>query len=242
MNQLYSLSDEELLAAFIPKDSAQKLVQEYASLYHIFTRVSDEQLQQIAGIGKARLRKISVVKEVMERMEEERRQQLTEVSDDTAAFSYFKFLEDKPKEELWALLLNAKNQVLACQQISVGTVNTSWAGIREVYHAVIQHLAFGIILAHNHPSGDSTPSLEDTNVTRKMIQAGKMLEIQFLDHVIIVADMGITVFMPSSLRYGNKKTVQHYTVRLFKSIFQINRCGCRCELALIPKLRLLFDR
>ena len=59
------------------------------------------------------------------------------------------------------------------------------AGIREVYHAAIQHLAFGIILAHNHPSGDSTPSLEDINVTRKMIQAGEMLEIRFLDHVII---------------------------------------------------------
>ena len=185
MNHLYSLSDEELLAAFIPKESARKLVREYASLYHIFTRVSDEQLQQIAGIGKARLRKISVVKEVMERMEEERRQQLTEVSDDTAAFAYFKFLEDKPKEELWALLLNAKNQVLGRKLISVGTVNASWAGIREVYHAAIQHLAFGIILAHNHPSGDSTPSMEDTNVTRKMIQAGKMLEIRFLDHVII---------------------------------------------------------
>ena len=185
MNQLYSLSDEELLAAFIPKDSAQKLVQEYASLYHIFTRVSDEQLQQIAGIGKARLRKISMVKEVMERMEEERREMLTEVSDDIAACAYFKFLEDKPKEELWALLLNAKNQVLGRKLISVGTVNASWAGIREVYHAAIQHLAFGIILAHNHPSGDSTPSMEDTNVTRKMIQAGEMLEIRFLDHVII---------------------------------------------------------
>lgn len=179
------ISDEELLSAFIPKQSAQKLIREYASLYHIFTRVSDEQLQQIAGIGKARLRKISMVKEVMERMDEERRQQLTEVSNDTAAFAYFKFLEDKPKEELWALLLNAKNQVLGRKLISIGTVNASWAGIREVYHAAIQHLAFGIILAHNHPSGDPTPSLEDTNVTRKMIQAGEMLEIQFLDHVII---------------------------------------------------------
>lgn len=173
------------MAAFIPKESAQKLVQEYASLYHIFTRVSDEQLQQIAGIGKARLRKISMVKEVMERIEDERRQQLTEVSDDTSAFAYFKFLEDKPKEELWALLLNTKNQVLGRKLISVGTVNASWAGIREVYHAAIQHLAFGIILAHNHPSGDVTPSLEDTNVTRKMIQAGELLEIRFLDHVII---------------------------------------------------------
>ena len=181
----YPLSDEELLAAFIPKESAQKLVQEYASLYHILTRVSDEQLQQIAGIGKSRRRRISMVEEVMERIEAERRQQLTEVSDDTSAFAYFKFLEDKPKEELWALLLNTKNQVLGRKLISVGTVNASWAGIREVYHAAIQHLAFGIILAHNHPSGDSTPSLEDTNVTRKMIQAGKMLEIQFLDHVII---------------------------------------------------------
>lgn len=178
-------SDEELLAAFIPQDSARKLVQEYSSLYHIFTRVPDEQLQQIAGIGKARLRKVSMVKEVMERIDEERRQALREVSDDTAAFSYFKFLADKPKEEVWALLLTAKNQVIACRQISIGAVNSSWAGTREVYYEAIRHLAAGIILAHNHPSGDPNPSEEDTAVTRKMIQAGEMMDIRFLDHVII---------------------------------------------------------
>lgn len=185
MKLLYPLSDEELLTAFIPKDSAQKLIQEYASLYHIFTRVSDEQLQQIAGIGKARLRKMSMVKEVMERIDEERRQELTEVSDDKTAFAYFKFLTDKPKEELWALLLTTKNQVLACKQISVGTVNSSWAGAREVYHEAVRHLAASVILAHNHPSGDPEPSLEDVNVTRKMIQVGELMDIRFLDHVII---------------------------------------------------------
>lgn len=177
--------DEELLAAFVPQDCAQKLVHEYASLYHIFTRVSDEQLQQIAGIGKARLRKMSMVKEVMERIDEERRQALTDVSDDTAAFAYFQFLADKPKEEVWALLLTTKNQVLACKQISVGSINSSWAGVREVYHEAVQHLAAGIILAHNHPSGDPAPSMEDVNVTRKMIRGGELMDIRFLDHVII---------------------------------------------------------
>ena len=177
--------DEELLAVFVPKNSAQKLVQEYNSLYHIFTRVSDEQLQQIAGIGKARLRKMSMVKEVMERIDEERRQELTDVSDDKTAFAYFQFLTDKPKEELWALLLTTKNQVLACKQISVGSVNSSWAGVREVYHEAVQHLAAGVILAHNHPSGDPEPSLEDVNVTQKMIQVGELMDIRFLDHVII---------------------------------------------------------
>lgn len=177
--------DEELLAAFVPKDCAQKLVQEYASLYHIFTRMSDEQLQQIAGIGKARLRKMSMVKEVMERIGEERRQALTDVSDDKTAFAYFQFLADKPKEEVWALLLTTKNQVLACKQISVGSVNSSWAGVREVYHEAVQHLAAGVILAHNHPSGDPTPSMEDVNVTLKMIRSGELMGIRFLDHVII---------------------------------------------------------
>ncbi len=113
MQQNMYVSDEELLAACIPKNSAQKLVQEYANLYRIFTRVPDEQLQQIAGIGKARLRRMSLFKEVMKRIDEERRQTLPDVSDDTAAFSYFRFLADKPKEELWALLLNTKNQVSA---------------------------------------------------------------------------------------------------------------------------------
>lgn len=179
------ISDEDVLAAFIPKDSAQKLVQEYGSLYHIFTRVSDEQLQQIAGIGKARLRQMSMVKEVMSRVEDERRQALTEVSNDTAAFSYFKFLADREKEELWVLLLNTKNRVIACKMVSVGTIHSSWAGMREVYHEAMQHLAAGIILAHNHPSGDPEPSEEDINVTRKVIQIGEMMDIRVLDHVII---------------------------------------------------------
>ncbi len=185
MKDKQSVPDEELLAAFVPKYCAQKLVREYASLYHIFTRVSDEQLQQIAGSGKARLRKMSMVKEVMERIDEERRQALTDVSDDTAAFAYFQFLADKPKEEVWALLLTTKNQVLACKQISVGSINSSWAGVREVYHEAVQHLAASVILAHNHPSGDPAPSMEDVNVTRKMIRGGELMDIRLLDHIII---------------------------------------------------------
>ena len=129
--------------------------------------------------------KMSMDKEVMERIDEERRQALTDVSDDTAAFAYFQFLADKPKEEVWVLLLTTKNQVLACKQISVGSINSSWAGVREVYHEAVQHLAASVILAHNHPSGDPAPSMEDVNVTRKMIRGGELMDIRLLDHIII---------------------------------------------------------
>ena len=84
-----------------------------------------------------------------------------------------------------ALLLTTKNQVLACKQISVGSINSSWAGVREVYHEAVQHLAASVILAHNHPSGDPAPSMEDVNVTRKMIRGGELMDIRLLDHIII---------------------------------------------------------
>jgi DNA repair protein RadC len=88
-------------------------------------------------------------------------------------------------EELWVLLLNTRNIVLSQDRLYVGSVNTSQVRVSEVFRGAIKANALSIILVHNHPSGDPSPSPEDISLTRAVIQAGKILDIEVLDHVVI---------------------------------------------------------
>ncbi len=89
------------------------------------------------------------------------------------------------KEVLNLVLLDAKNKIIAVKEISVGTLNSSLIHPREVFKEAIKESANSIILVHNHPSGDPKPSKEDIEVTEKLIEAGKSLDIKVLDHIII---------------------------------------------------------
>lgn len=95
------------------------------------------------------------------------------------------FLADRPTEEFWALLLDGKHRVLAWHQVSVGTLNMSLVHPREVFGAAVRLGAAAIAVAHNHPSGDPTPSREDLAVTKRLRDAGELLGIPLMDHVII---------------------------------------------------------
>lgn len=90
-----------------------------------------------------------------------------------------------PKEYLRALFLNAHNRVIRDEVISIGTVNSNIVHPREVFRSGIESNAVAVIIAHNHPSGESIPSLEDIEITKQLIHAGKILGIRVLDHVII---------------------------------------------------------
>lgn len=94
-------------------------------------------------------------------------------------------LEDLPQEVLCALYLNTKNQIVGIQEVTRGTVDRSLATAAEIYKAAIFHNASHVIMAHNHPSGDPEPSREDISVTQRIAEAGRILEIPLLDHVII---------------------------------------------------------
>ena len=94
-------------------------------------------------------------------------------------------LEDLPQEVLCALYLNTKNQIVGIQEVTRGTVDRSLATAAEIYKAAILHNASHVIMAHNHPSGDPEPSREDISVTQRIAEAGRILEIPLLDHVII---------------------------------------------------------
>lgn len=184
-NMMESVSDEELLSAFIPGDTAHTLIKEYSSLYNVLHIVSERQLKTMKGIGNANLNRMCCLREILDRVNREKTTVPKFLGTSTAATSYFRFLKDRMQEELWVVFLNAKNQAIGKKMVSLGTLNASLAEPREIYHAAVQFMAANIIIAHNHPSGDATPSNEDFAVTKAAIKAGRLLHIHLLDHIII---------------------------------------------------------
>lgn len=95
------------------------------------------------------------------------------------------FLEDSDRENLIACCLDTKNQPLSINVVSIGSLNASIVHPREVFKVAILSNAASIIIFHNHPSGDTSPSTEDINVTARLKEAGKLIGIDLLDHIII---------------------------------------------------------
>ncbi|HSH81815.1 MAG TPA: DNA repair protein RadC [Herpetosiphonaceae bacterium] len=94
-------------------------------------------------------------------------------------------MDQLEQEELRVVILNTKNHVLDVVTVYRGTINSSAVRVAEVFKAAIRRNAAAIILAHNHPSGDPSPSSEDVAVTREIVEAGKLLGIELLDHLVI---------------------------------------------------------
>lgn len=97
-------------------------------------------------------------------------------------------LADLDRESLWAVFLNAPRQIIGLHQVSVGTLNGSPVSPREVFKAAILANADKIIVAHNHPSGSLTPSPEDVAVTRRLVEAGRIVGVDVIDHLIITQE------------------------------------------------------
>lgn len=126
-------------------------------------------------------------------MQREKKQQLKIITTSKEAIEYFGFLEDKEQEEFWVMMLNTKNAVIGSKCISIGTLNMALAQPREIFNVAVRNMAASIIVAHNHPSGNCTPSMEDIAVTKNIIKAGKLLNINCLDHIIIGRQKSISL-------------------------------------------------
>jgi DNA repair protein RadC len=100
-------------------------------------------------------------------------------------YEYLQDMRNLPKEHLRGLYLNSHSKILRDEVISIGTVNSNMIHPREVFRPAIEANAAAIVLAHNHPSGEASPSAEDIEITKQLVQAGKILGITVLDHVII---------------------------------------------------------
>jgi DNA repair protein RadC len=182
---LHQITEEELLTAFLPKQNVNELLREYPSLYHILWHASEAQLQGMPGMGREKIKKIQYLREVVTRVQQERTAPMKRIRGSADVIRSFRFLQDRQQEEVWALLLDTKHHILQKRQITIGTVNTCMSAPREFFHAAVQQLAAAVIAVHNHPSGDSSPSTEDTAVTKRLLQIGALLDIPLLDHVII---------------------------------------------------------
>lgn len=145
-----------------------------------------EALEQVKGIGEAKASTVLAAIELGRRVALlEPAQRLTiKTPDDVAALLLPRFRYES-REHFLAVLLSTKNHVLKTAVISIGSLNASIVHPRELFREAINCRAAAVILAHNHPSGDPTPSPEDVALTRKLVEAGSLLDIPVLDHLIL---------------------------------------------------------
>lgn len=186
-----SLKDSELLAILLGSGTQQINVLDLAK--DIFKKFGKEELSQITfdqlktqkGIGKAKACIILASLELGRRFFIREETPRAEINGPESAYSLLKSLSQHKKEHFVALYLNAKNQVLKEEIISIGSLFSNLVHPREVFAPALEVRAAAIILAHNHPSGDPTPSPEDCALTRRLSAAGDLMGIEILDHLVI---------------------------------------------------------
>lgn len=188
-----ALKEEELVAIILRTgikgapvlDLARALLLHYGGLGGL-ARVSATELQGYKGLGMAKAVELQAALELGRRLaglHPEARPQVRSPSDiANLLMPEMAYLE---QEHLRVVLLNTKNQVLAAPEVYVGSLNTSVVRVAELFREAIRQNAAAIIVVHNHPSGDPTPSSEDVQVTHQIAEAGALLDIDVLDHLVI---------------------------------------------------------
>ncbi len=145
-------------------------------------KITLEELLKVKGLGKAKASQIFAVLELGKRLNTENRQEILSASD---VWNFCSDIRVMQKEHFVVFYLDTQNCLIERQTISIGTLNTSLVHPREVFEPALLFHAASIIIAHNHPSGELTPSLEDKEITKRLIQAGKIIGIELVDHVIL---------------------------------------------------------
>ena len=186
-----ALSDADLLAIILQtgtkKENVIDMSNRLISKYGIdkLSVLSLKELQEIKGIGPAKAMKIKASFEFNKRQSVSKKENRP-IKSAKDVFEYLRpKLMDLDKEHFVILHLDSKNKIVKNETISVGILNASIIHPREVFKSAIKESANSIILAHNHPSGDPTPSEEDREITQKLMDAGVLLDIKVLDHVIV---------------------------------------------------------
>jgi DNA repair protein RadC len=189
-----ALSSQELLALVIgrgiPKKSVMTIAQELISRFgnvKAISQASIEELSQIKGIGIAKAAQIKACFELARREDLDLEDLVPfEIKNPEAVVKAVRAsIQDKAKEHFKLILLNSRNKILRISPVSTGTLTTSLVHPREVFRDAITHSAASVVLAHNHPSGDPEPSEDDLKITKKLVESGKILGIEVIDHIII---------------------------------------------------------
>jgi DNA repair protein RadC len=188
-----SLSNGELLAILLRTglpgetvvDVAQRLLVTYGGLLGL-SRADHAALCKERGLGEVKAAKLLACVELSRRLALERPEERVRIhSPEDVAVLISSEMAALDQEELRVVLLNTKNEVLRVVTVYRGSVNAAQIRVAEVFKEAIRQNAPSIVVAHNHPSGDPTPSSDDVAVTRELVQAGRLLDIDVLDHLVI---------------------------------------------------------
>ncbi|HPP67328.1 MAG TPA: DNA repair protein RadC, partial [bacterium] len=194
------LSAQELLAIIIGKGVkgmsvttvSQILLSRFGSLLNICEASVGELTNVVKGIGPAKIAQIKACFEIARRIEHEKNNAIASISKkpkitspDVAYHIIRRHLVSYKKEHFFVLCLDLRNRLLAMDDISKGTLESAVVHPRETFELAIEHHAGRIIIAHNHPSEDPNPSEDDINITNRLKQAGLIMGIDVIDHLIV---------------------------------------------------------
>lgn len=189
-----SLSNSELLAILLRTgttgvsaiDIARKVIEKFGTFRNMI-QTDSRDWKEFKGIGPAKIAHIQAALEIGRRFREDEasagKQKIASAKD--VVDIIMPQMRDLKNEVFKVVYLDSKNGILEIADAACGTVDRAMPIVREIIHAALQKFASSIICAHNHPSGDPKPSAEDSAFTKELYQAGKMMQIRILDHVII---------------------------------------------------------
>ena len=189
-----SLSNSELLAILLRTgtngttaiDLARKVLDKFRTFRNM-SHTDTRDWKELKGLGPAKIAQIKAALEIGRRFREaeikEERPQIKSAKD--VVDILMPQMRDLKKEVFKVVFLNSQNRIIAIEDLEEGTVNHASPIIREIFQRALQHFAVSIICAHNHPGGDAAPSAEDKAFTHKLIESGKVIGVNVLDHIII---------------------------------------------------------
>jgi len=189
----YLLTNSELIALLLGSGIngvsavglAKRMLVEYSDLSGLAC-ASIKELTRMKGVGEANCARLLAAFEIGRRIESGPSAKKLKISSPADVYNvYAPSLRDKRMEIFKVILLNSANRIIRDVTITQGTINSSIVHPREIFKPAIDYLAAGIILLHNHPSGERNPSAEDKKVTQQIADSGDMLDIPVLDHIII---------------------------------------------------------
>lgn len=189
-----SLSDSELLAIIMGSGSrdetavelARKILTSVNNNWNQLSLLTIKDLTKFKGIGEVKAISIATALEIGRRRAAQEIPEKPQISSSNDAYQILKIhLSDLRTEEFWAVFLNQSNKVIHICQLTQGGINQSIVDIRVLFKTALEHFSTGIIISHNHPSGNLKPSEEDITITKNIKEAGNVMNIQLLDHLIV---------------------------------------------------------
>ena len=188
------LKDVELLAIVLRTgptgkstlDLARELLQHFDNSLLLLAQASPAELEQVHGIGPAKAADLKATFALAERLAKYKQGDKPKITTPEQAAGHMREkFRQKRQEEIWVILLDARNQLIRSEMVTIGLLDRSQAHAREIFRPAIQYSAAKLILAHNHPSGDPTPSPNDISSTRDLIKTGEIIGIPVIDHVVV---------------------------------------------------------